>query len=116
MGALFPSLGSAFPRRSRRARTSSLLRGEAESTIAALCAELLSHQHSDGSWPGGRNLRVTDSDCHEPWIESRGEFYEDLAGTITTAVVVSVLTEVLCDEHRTRWGNDRRGGRSLDWC
>jgi len=57
--------------------------------------ELLRAQRVDGAWTGGFNLRVTDPACAAPWQQPVGDLYRDLAGSITTASALFVLTEVL---------------------
>lgn len=54
---------------------------------------LLKRQNGDGSWSGGPNLRVTDSNCAEPWIVPRGQLYTDINNVLTTATCVRVLSQ-----------------------
>ncbi len=54
---------------------------------------LLSDQLLDGRWRGGFNLRVTEPDCEQPWINPQGQLYRDFASTITTATVIKVLKQ-----------------------
>lgn len=55
-------------------------------------AAALNAQAEDGSWPGGRDLRVTHHDCRAPWVEPVGEYYEDHARLITTASMLRMLS------------------------
>ena len=59
--------------------------------IQDTCDRLLYDQLPDGRWPGGYNLRVTAPDCAQPWKDPQGKLYNDRAGTITTATVLSIL-------------------------
>jgi hypothetical protein len=59
---------------------------------AAPLQALLQRQQPDGGWSGGANLRVTDPECARPWDTPQGQLYVDLAGTITTASVLLVLS------------------------
>ncbi len=59
---------------------------------AALARELLRHQNTDGSWDGGKELRVTEATCSRPWEDPRGELYRDLKGLISTATCLAILS------------------------
>jgi hypothetical protein len=52
---------------------------------------LLATQRGDGAFPGAANLRVTDPDCAQPWIDPRGALYADERATITTAMALMTL-------------------------
>lgn len=54
---------------------------------------LLATQRDDGAFPGSANLRVTDPDCAQPWIDPRGALYADERATITTAIALMTLGE-----------------------
>jgi hypothetical protein len=63
----------------------------------AVVAALLERQASDGSWPGCADLRVTDSRYRRPWSDpplsdDRSRCYVDVAGILTTASIVRVLS------------------------
>jgi hypothetical protein len=67
-----------------------------DSAVARLVRHLQRGQRSDGSWPGGYDLRVTDArlrrpGCDPPLPDDRSRYYADLAGIMTTAHVVRVL-------------------------
>ncbi len=59
--------------------------------ISGLAEELIHTQRPDGGWDGSDDLRVTDPDCLEPWVEERGRRYRDEAGIITTATCLRSL-------------------------
>jgi hypothetical protein len=61
---------------------------------ASLTKELLRHQNPDGSWTGGNELRVTETDCSNPWENPRGELYRDSKGLISTATCLSILSRL----------------------
>lgn len=56
--------------------------------------ELLQLQCADGSWPGGKNLRVTAPDCYRPWERSKGRFFLDHERLLTTATAVRMLARL----------------------
>ncbi len=56
---------------------------------------LLDRQQLSGGWSGAANLRVTDESCYQPWVEPKGAYFEDNAGTITTATVLRSMTHLL---------------------
>lgn len=58
---------------------------------------LVALQDDDGAFPGAPELRVTDPDCADPWIEPRGRLYTDHAGVLATASALTALNEVLRD-------------------
>ncbi len=60
----------------------------------SLAEELLRHQNKDGSWDGGKELRVTEATCFRPWEDPRGELYRDLKGLITTATCIAILSRL----------------------
>lgn len=49
-------------------------------------------QEANGKWHGGWNLRVTDPECAEPWIQPQGKLYLDHHGLITTATALRALS------------------------
>jgi hypothetical protein len=65
-----------------------------ESLQHALAAELLRRQRADGSWAGAAELRVTDSACLRPWERPQGRLYPDIAGLLSSATCLSVLTRI----------------------
>ena len=58
----------------------------------ALSQELLTLQQPTGYWPGGDNLRVTDSNCEQPWVMPMGKYYADKQHSITTASSIWTLS------------------------
>lgn len=64
--------------------------------IAALAGKLTGMQQADGAWTGGRNLRVTDPHCYQPWSGGTacGALYADDAHLMTTATALRVLADV----------------------
>jgi hypothetical protein len=60
----------------------------------SLAKELLRHQNTDGSWAGGRELRVTEATCSCPWEDPRGKLYRDLKGLISTATCLLILSRL----------------------
>ena len=72
-----------------------ILRSAPLAQIGKHARTLFSWQQQDGSWPGHANLRVTDSSCYAPWESPSGEYFQDGAGTITTATALRVLTHYL---------------------
>lgn len=74
---------------------SATLRGVAVSCLSRPLRALLNWQGNDGMWQGSANLRVTTQDCATPWLEARGDYYVDLAGSISTATVLRVLPHIL---------------------
>lgn len=62
--------------------------------VEQLAGKLLSLQRSDGAWPGGANLRVTDPTCRHPWEAAQGRLYSDIRHLITTATALRVLTVI----------------------
>lgn len=63
-----------------------------EVLCVSLASELLRHQNPDGSWAGGKELRVTEATCWRPWEDPRGELYPDLKGLMSTATCLSILS------------------------
>ena len=70
-------------------------RDASSSYAEMLLNQLLQHQRADGRWLGGYNLRVTDSNCAHPWVDPKGELYQDIFGGLTTASILFVLGEIL---------------------
>ena len=64
---------------------------------AVLFRELVERQGSDGLWSGGYDLRVTEPDCRQPWIEARGLYYRDQRGLLTSATSVRALAGLIQD-------------------
>jgi Prenyltransferase and squalene oxidase repeat len=60
----------------------------------SLAKELLRHQNTDGSWAGGKELRVTETNCSCPWEDPRGQLYCDLKGLISTATCLAILSRL----------------------
>jgi hypothetical protein len=56
-----------------------------------LAQELVALQRSDGSWPGGDDLRVTDPACACPWERAAGARYRERQGLLTTASALRAL-------------------------
>jgi hypothetical protein len=71
------------------------IRSRDSKVIGALVRELVRLQRHTGMWPGGANLRVTDSDCAQPWVDPRGKLYCDSQGLITTATALCVLARAI---------------------
>jgi hypothetical protein len=65
-----------------------------EALRSALATDLLRRQRTDGSWAGGAELRVTDSDCFRPWERPQGQLYSDIEGLLSTATCLSILTRL----------------------
>lgn len=53
--------------------------------------KLISMQKPDGSFPGGKILRVTKPDCHNPWRQNDHTIAEDIHSLFTTAAVLRAL-------------------------
>ncbi|MEI8668604.1 hypothetical protein P4S65_10070 [Pseudoalteromonas sp. B131b] len=70
-------------------------RSQRKSHNAQALRTLLNWQQATGVWQGCANLRVTENTCYEPWDHPEGKYYTDLNGTITTATIIRVLTQLL---------------------
>lgn len=69
-----------------------------------LSNKLIEQQRSDGAWPGGANLRVTEPNCHQPWEAARGRLYTDIDHLITTATALRVLSEIAMELNQAKDG------------
>jgi hypothetical protein len=60
--------------------------------VASVLADaIVSRQTAAGNWTGGDDLRVTDSNCYEPWLVAAGARYSETRHLVTTAVVLRAL-------------------------
>lgn len=69
--------------------------GDPPHVVHALARILAARQLADGSWAGGRDLRVTAPQCYRPWVLPLGTTYEDDERLMTTASAVRALGFVL---------------------
>jgi len=73
-----------------------------QSVMNSLISKILDNQKSNGSWTGGRALRVTNPDYSQPWNQTQentsfGELYQDVFNCMTTASMARILAMFVVD-------------------
>ena len=71
-----------------------VLAGHRMEQVEHLLHELLGRQQVDGSWPGGRDLRITEPGCARPWEHARGQLMQDHC-CMSTASALWVLLDLI---------------------